>query len=191
MVGVLLCLGSAAAFSTHATDAYRSFDALEAAAGEAITVTVVFSNLEPADLRGFFFTEHIPVGLSVTTEAVMIGGVRVGYVYETGAVGDVYAGSVPHRWVLETPGDFTQDNPVAPSATVTIIYRLTSSDEGAFQLGAFNWAGYYRDALGAAFGHSEGADDVALVFAAGDGGGGGQSGSGGGGGGCFIISALY
>ena len=64
----------ASGFSTHSTTISRSFDKDEAVVGDPITVTVNFTNEEADDLRGFFYTEQIPDGLSVDTISVQIDG---------------------------------------------------------------------------------------------------------------------
>lgn len=161
---------SAIGFSTHNTTIARSFDKEEAVAGESIMVTVSFTNLEVNELRGFYYTEYIPDGLSVSTENVKIDASDVtNYVFEIGQVGNVYAGYVPFRWILETPSDFSENNTINQSATLKIVYRITSSQAGTFSLDEFCWAGYYQDAAAgekAAFGHSEDADKQTITFTA-------------------------
>jgi len=59
------CVSSAFGFSTHNAAISRTFDKVEAVIGEYITVTVSFTNEEAYDLRGFYYTEQIPDGLSI------------------------------------------------------------------------------------------------------------------------------
>ena len=159
----------ASAFSTHNATISRTFDKVEAAVGESITVTVSFTNEEAYDLRGFYHTEQIPEGLSVNTDRVKIGGTDISHlvVVESGSSGDVYPGSIPYRWILETPTDFPENNPISQSATVEIVYTVTSSQVGTFDFDEFSWVGYYETALDgerAAFGHSEDADKQTITF---------------------------
>lgn len=166
ILAAFLCFcGQSAAFTTHNTTLSRSFDKLEEITGGTIRVTVSFANLETASLRGFFYSDHIPQGLTVNTESVVLNGSPVnGYTYETGVAGDVWAGSITHRWTLETPADFSENNPVQSGASVQIVYLLTSSRRGTFQLKEFNWAGYFQNASDAAFGHSESSDARTVEF---------------------------
>ena len=166
VLGVLLCFsGRSPAFTTHNTTISRSFDKLEEVVGGSIRVTLTFSNLEATALRGFFYSDHIPDDLTVSTESVTVNGTPVtGYTYESGAAGDVWTGSTTHRWILETPTSFEEDNPVPSGASVVIVYLLSSPATGTFELNEFNWVGYYQSSLDAAFGHSETSDSTTLEF---------------------------
>lgn len=166
VLAVLLCFwGQSAAFTTQNTTLVRSFDKLEDVAGGSIRVTVSFSNLETASLRGFYYSDHIPAGLTLTTESVSVNGSPVrDYTYESGIEGDVWIGSVSHRWILETPSGFLKNNPAPPGGSVQIVYVLTSARSGRFELKEFNWAGYYQGVSNAAFGHSEMKDQQSIIF---------------------------
>ncbi|MBE9575057.1 MAG: cadherin-like domain-containing protein [Proteobacteria bacterium] len=168
---LLFVLSSAAfGFSTHNTTVSRTFDPVEAAVRESITVRVTFTNSEANNLRGFYYTEQIPQGLTVDTEsiAVKINDNPVSnYIFESGSVGDVYPGYIPHRWVLETPPTFAENNPIPPNYTVEIVYSVSSTQEGTFDFDEFNWVGYYQNAAEGereAFGHSEDADKQTITF---------------------------
>jgi hypothetical protein len=156
-------------FSTHSTTIFRSFDKDEAVVGESIVVTVSFVNEDAYELRGFYYAEQIPDGLSVNTSSVKIDGSTISnYVGESGSSGDVYPDFVPYRWVFETPTIFfAENNPISSGSTVEIVYSISSSQAGAFNLDEFNWVGYYQDALAgmrAAFGHSENVDKQTITF---------------------------
>lgn len=158
-------------FTTHNTTISRTFDREEAIAGEAITVTVSFTNIEVNDLRGFYYTEYIPEGLSVNAISVKIAGNNVSsYLVDIGSSGEVYPGFIPYRWVLETPPDFSENNPLS-SDLLEIIYTVTSPNIGTFNFNEFSWVGYFLSAAEgerAAFGHSEASDIVAVRFSEGD-----------------------
>ena len=62
VTGLLVFAGPVAAFSTHNVTIERSLDKTEAAVGETIRVTLTFSNLETAILRGFFIQTTFPRG---------------------------------------------------------------------------------------------------------------------------------
>jgi len=162
------CVSSAFGFSTHNAAISRTFDKVEAVIGEYITVTVSFTNEEAYDLRGFYYTEQIPGGLSVNTISVRIDGSAISnYVADSGSSGSVYSGSIPYWWVIETPTDFAENNPIQQNSTVEIVYSITSSQAGAFNFDEFNWVGYYQTAPEverAAFGHSEDTDKQTITF---------------------------
>ncbi len=200
---IVLCLlfllhGAAFGFSTHTTSISRTFDPVEAEVfvGEEITVTVNFTTEEVNDLRGFYYTDQIPEGLTVNTVSVKINDGDVSdYIFEYDSIGDVYAGCIPYRWVLETPTAFLENNPVPPNYTVEIVYSVSSTQEGTFDFNEFDWVGYYQDAAEGyreAFGHSEDADRQTITFEVqgnedneGDSDGGGSSGD------CFIATAAF
>jgi PKD repeat protein len=154
-------------FSSRNTITSRTFDKLEAVVGEPITVTVRFTNGEANVLRGFYYAEQIPQGLQVNRGIVKINGTEVSCLVESGSSGEVFAGSVPYRWVLETPPGFAEDNPISQNSTVEIVYSVSSSQAGAFAFDEFNWVGYYQSApegMRAAFGHSEDVDKRIVTF---------------------------
>jgi VCBS repeat-containing protein len=165
---VLLLPISAMGFSTHGTMISREFDKVEAAVDEPITVTVSFTNGEADDLRGFYYTEHVPEGLSIDTVSVKIDGVDVsGYTVESGSADEVYPGSVPYRWILETPALFEEMNSLAADAELVIVYTVSSSQAGTFRFDEFSWVGYYPTGLEGqqeAFGHSEEDDKQTITF---------------------------
>jgi len=71
-------------FSTHNGAIFRTFDRVQSEAGGSITVTVRFTNAETSDLRGFYYTEHIPEGLGVDTGSVKINGSAISCLVESG-----------------------------------------------------------------------------------------------------------
>jgi hypothetical protein len=89
------------------------------------------------------------------------------YEFESGSSGDVYVGYISYRWILETPIAFDEINPISSDYTVEIIYTVSSSGEGAFNLDDFSWVGYYQAASPgerSAFGHSTGSDKQTVIF---------------------------
>ena len=163
-----LCESTVFGFSTHNTTISRIFDRVEAVVGESVTVIVSFTNNETNDLRGFYYTEQIPDGLLVTTVSVEIDGSGISnYTADSGSSGEVYAGSFPYRWVLESPTDFSENNTISENSIVEIVYSVTSSQAGDFDFDEFNWVGYYQTAPEgerAAFGHSEDVDKQTIAF---------------------------
>jgi uncharacterized repeat protein (TIGR01451 family) len=164
MVSTIPVLG----FSTNGALLSRTFDKSYADINGVISATVTFTNGGPSDLRGFYYGEQIPSGLTVNTTSVKVNGVNVSdYVFEAGSLGDVYAGNIPYWWAVETPTAFGEDNPIPSSATVQIVYTMSSSGEGTFHLNEFNWVGYDPGGLMGGFGCSEDADRQAITFTSG------------------------
>ncbi len=144
----------------------RTYDRVEAGINEPVTVTVSFTNSHTSiDMKGFYFSEQIPAGLTVNTVSVKIDGADVSiYIYEVGLPGDVYTSFTPHRWILETPPGFTENNPIPfGDSILEIVYTVTSSQKGTFNFDHFNWVGYYEGATDSDFGHSEVSDKVAIL----------------------------
>ena len=166
----LFLLNSAAfGFSTHTTSISRSFDQVEASVSEPITVTVNFTTSEVNALRGFYYTDQIPQGLTVDSVSVKINGTDIpDYIFENDSLGDVYDGCIPYRWILETPTAFLENNPIPPNYTVEIVYSVSSTDDGTFDFDEFDWVGYYQDAAEGereAFGHSVDNQQTITFFA--------------------------
>jgi hypothetical protein len=145
----------------------RGFDTNSASTNTPITVTVVLSNADATALRGFYFVEQVPIGLTVTTLGVSVNGQPVAnYTSETGLPGDDYPGYTPYRWVLETPTAFSENNPVPPGASAQVQYALSSAQTGTFTLPEFSWSGFYVANTNACFGYSESNDVQAISFVA-------------------------
>lgn len=147
-ISLLVYTPSSFGFSTHpsTTSSFRIPDKAQAFTGDSITITTRFTNNESISLRGFYYVDHIPEGLTVNTKRVTIDGNDVNYIEETGLVGDIYAGAVPYRWILETPPAFGENNPISPVSVLEIVYSIMSEQEGLFDLHEFHWVGYYQDA---------------------------------------------
>lgn len=172
MVALASCwyglLSSAAfAFSVDGSYVTRAFNQQVAFTSSSIQVSAIFTNLSTNLLRGFSYLEQIPSSLSVTTLSVSVGGRSVtNFTFESGQDGDVYAGCTPRRWVLETPSNFAEANPLPPQAGVQIVYSLACSAAGTFPLENFSWAGGSPGATNAAFGYSESSDLRVVKFIA-------------------------
>ncbi|MGA1791551.1 MAG: hypothetical protein ACMUIM_08695 [bacterium] len=157
----LLTCSPCFSFSTHfsTTSIERSFDKVQASIGDPITVTTTFKNFDTIDLRGLYYVDHIPQGLTVSSIIVKIdGNVVSDSIEEYGSIDEVYEGTIPYRWIMETPNTFNENNPIGPNSTLEIKYSVTSGQSGEFNLNAFNWVGFYLqkadEGQRAAFGHS-------------------------------------
>jgi len=167
-------VNSVFAFSTHNTYSSRTFDKTQAPPNDSITVTVNFANYELEDLRGFYYTEQIPEGLTVESASIKIlddtgGEIEItNYTLESGSSGDVYAGYTPYRWIVETPPPpFDENNPISTDHTVEIVYTVTYSAQGTFNFDEFSWVGYYETGAEGereAFGNSVEIDKQTIIF---------------------------
>lgn len=156
-------------FSTHTgTCITRTFDAVSTIISDSIIINVGFTNSETHAINGFYYTEHIPQGLTVNTVTVRINGQEISnYLFESGIADEVYLGCIVYRWIFETPPNFVDDNPIHTNASAEIVYSLSSNQEGTFNCDNFNWVGYYQDApegQRAAFGYSEDDDKQTISF---------------------------
>ncbi len=159
---------SAAAFSTHDTSITRSFDRSSAAVGESIVVTVLFTSLESAELRGFYYADHVPDGVDVETVSVRLDGNEIDdFLFEMNAVA-VYPEHTTHRWILEVPPDFMANNALAEDSSLEIVYSIDVASEGAFSFEQFHWVGQFESGARPAFGHSEDSDRQEIVYSAAD-----------------------
>lgn len=130
-----------------------------------IVFTVSFTNAVTASLRGFYCTDQVSTGLTVKTLSVSIDGQSVtNYTFETGQEGDVYAGCIPYRWILEQPAGYSESNAIPAQGTVQIVYSLASAVPAIFAFQEFTWAAWNPDATNASFGYVEGSGQPSLTF---------------------------
>lgn len=152
-------------FSSDGSLLSRSFDRTSVLTNSAIVVTADFTNAGNVSLRGFYYADQVPSGLSVATLGVLLNGrTNTDYTVEVGQDGDVYAGCTPYRWVLEQPTDFVPANPIPPGAGLQIVYSISSAAPGLYNLQQFSWVGFSPVATNASFGYSESTDQVAVSF---------------------------
>ena len=153
------------AFSSDNCSLTRSFAQAFTLTNLPIVVTATFTNGGTNTLRGFFYSEQVPPGISLQTVSVILGGETVtNFTFESGLLGDVYAGFIPQRWVLESPTNFAEANPIPPGATLQIIYAISSAVPGSFSFQQFSWAGYDQGVTNASFGYSEDSDMQTVSF---------------------------
>ena len=152
-------------FSDDNGSATRTFSNTYAVTNSSILVTCTFTNGSTNTLRGFFFDEEVPTSLTITSISVTLNERNVtNYFFESGQDGDVFAGYTPFRWVLETPTNFTQTNPVPPHGQVQITYSLTCPWPESFSLEPLDWADYWPPGTNAGFGYSEATNQQVLSF---------------------------
>jgi hypothetical protein len=151
-----LLASSAFGFSNDTASVTRNFARTFTLTNSSISVTCTVTNGGTNTWRGFFFGEQVPSSLSVTPLWVTVNGRNItNYVFESGLDGDVCSGCIPWRWLLETPTNFMQTNPVPPQGILQIAYSLTSASPGNFSLQRFDWADYLAPGTNAGFGYSE------------------------------------
>lgn len=156
---------TALAFSSGDLSFARSFNQSFTVTNSAIRVSATFTNSGTNALRGFFYSEQVPSGISIETVSVILGGETItNFTFESGQVGDVYAGCTPQRWVLESPTNFAEANPILPQATLQITYAISSSVPGSFSFQQFAWAGYAPGVTNVSFGCAEDADSQTVSF---------------------------
>lgn len=171
-ITLLLCVlrTPVSGFSTNptTTNISRVIDQVQAFRNESIMFTVSFENSGAITLRGFYYVDHIPEGLTINTISVMIDGNDISNnVQEFGSTGDVYNGTIPYRWILETPDSFDENNPIDSNSRLEIVYSVSSDQLGTFNFDEFHWVGYYQDANEgerAAFGYNEETDKLTVNF---------------------------
>lgn len=163
-LGILgLLLTNASGFSTDQCAMTRRFDLTSVTTNALISVTALLTNGTATSLRGFYFVDHIPAGLTVTTLDVTLNGLGISdYTVESGSVGEVYPGCISYRWILETPTAFTASNAVAASGVAQITYSLASAQTGSFSLQHFSWNGFHLSPTNTAFGYNA-TNDVQLL----------------------------
>ncbi len=170
VVGLVVCQVVHPVASMGEVTAVRDFDTLSADVNEPVTVTFELTSTEASAIRGFYYADHIPADLSVTPVSVEVDGNPLDasdYTYETGSVGGVYSGCRANRWVLETPPSYGEDNPV--SASVTITYRVESTEAGTYTFPNYNWVGNAVGGVGVVFGYDEGEPPILEVAGGGEG----------------------
>ena len=121
--------------------------------GGVITVTIDVVNNEAVTLRGFYFSDQVPNGWSVSTADVSVNEVPIGdYTYGQGAANEIYTGFTPHRWTLEMPqggGVFSPTHAIAATGgTAQIVYTMMVSGGagGDYAPGQEGWAGWLTTA---------------------------------------------
>ena len=135
---------------TAGISAGRIFDANLLAGGDTLVVTMNLSSMEPDSLRNLYFSDHIPEAFfDISTIEVQVNGVVLSdtaYIHEVDSGGEIYANTVPHRWVIEAPRDSLGNRPCSqildPSTgTLQIIYTARCTTLGNHYFPSYAWAG--------------------------------------------------
>ncbi len=160
-----LVAGTALGFSSDGSSAARSLSAGISMTNASVVVTVTFTNAQTNAVRGWFYSDQVPDGLSVSTLSVKIEGRSVtNYLVESGPVSDVYPGCKPWRWALEQPPEFRESNPISASGSVEIVYAVSAPAPGSFALEQYSWGAWVPITTNACFGHSENTDQQTVAF---------------------------
>ncbi len=138
--------------TTSAISTSRSFSSDTASPGDTVTVTITveFDAIGSDPVRGFFLSDHIPVGLSPSAGNVTLGGSGVSATVENGEAGSVYPGCTTTRWVTETPPEWSEGIPIPASSELVITYEVTVPSDAAN--GPITFPGYTWVAMIAAQG---------------------------------------
>jgi uncharacterized repeat protein (TIGR01451 family) len=143
----------------------RNFSKTAVLTNSQILVTVNFTNNASVACRGFYYSDGVPSGLTVSTVSVRVNAQTVtNYVFESGQCDDVYPGCTPCRWVLEQPTNFAGANPVPPQAPVQLVYAITATTSNAFNLPQFSWGGFEASRTNAVFGYSDDVEQRCVIF---------------------------
>jgi len=146
----------------------RTFDKTVAVTNSPILVTATLTNISPDTLRGFYYFDQVPTGLTVAAVNVtLVGRGLTNVSLESGLNGDVYAGCTPRRWWLENPTDFAEANPIPPQGIVRILFSISCASTGTFTLQEFGCAACKPDKTNTLFGYSGTADRQTVSFVSG------------------------
>jgi len=152
-------------FPSGSSSLQRTFACSVTLTNWPVVVTATFTNGEGTVLDGLLYSDQVPSALSVATLSLTLNGRAVtNYTFESGQDGDVYAGCTPCRWILESPPNFPETNPVPSQARVQIVYAVNALSPGSFAFQQFSWVAYEPGLTNAIFGHSEPADQQLLQF---------------------------
>jgi hypothetical protein len=107
----------------------------------------------------------LPSALTVSTLGVTLNGQGLtNFIFAAGQDSDAYPGCTPCRWVLEQPPGFAATNPVPSHTGVRIVYSISSSNSGVFNLQQFSWVQFSLASTNAAFGYSENTNQQSVGF---------------------------
>jgi len=121
-----------------------------AAPADTLVMTVTVENWESDSLRSLYFCDHLPAGFfDLSTRQVRVNGLLLpdtAYIYEAGAVSEVFPGTRPHRWIVEAPpdssGSRTCSHILDPGdGSLEIIYAVRCTTQGWHELPSYTWAG--------------------------------------------------
>lgn len=164
---IVFCYHLSYGYSTNNTTLTRS---LVKNADNSIQVTVTFKNKDHYVFKGFYYSEFIPQGINIRTDSVAINGKPISdYLFEFGNLNDVYPNRIAYRWILESPPNFNETNPISPGSALEIIYTMSTNSNATVILDEFNWVTYYfntKNEGNAGFGYSEKEDKIIADFSA-------------------------
>lgn len=74
-------------------------------------------------MSGVFFSNFLPPSVKILQDTVQIDNeYSTNYVFEKGAVNDVYPDLIPYRFVLDQPTEFTGIQ-INPNSKITLKYQ--------------------------------------------------------------------
>lgn len=146
LVGVIVSGEVARAYSTHGEVAVsRTFSKAQVSPGQVVTVTITvqIGSIEGA-FRGFYLSDAIPSALALGSDSVVADSGSLAVVRESSAAGATYPNCVNRRWVLETPPDWLENQPLAVSSSLVVSYDVSvpaAAQPGEIKFPGFNWVG--------------------------------------------------
>jgi len=135
---------------TLGISAARTFQDSLIGSADTIVVTVSMSSAELDSLRNLYFSDHVPDEFfDIFTTEVQINGAVLPdseYIHEVGSADEVFAGTVPHRWVIEAPPDSLGSRSCSGildpgSGTLQIVYTARCTTGGSYSFPSYTWAG--------------------------------------------------
>jgi hypothetical protein len=148
----------------------RSITPSTANAGDSVTVTITVNvgAIGSDPIRGFCIADRLPAGVTAGAGAVTVNGTPVTVVRETNALISSVPGTTTERWVLETPGLWTESNPVYASSTIVLTYDAVvdaDTQTGDIVFPGCSWVGMVASLgdAGDMFGYEETAMTVPVI----------------------------
>lgn|GEM_PF-2200093 len=117
---------------------------------DTLVVTVTVDNSETDSLRNLYFCDHLPVEFfDLDTRQIRVNGFLLpdtAYVQESGAADEVFSGTRPHRWIIETPPDSAGSRLcshilIPGNGLLEIVYAVRCTTNGQYRLPSYTWAG--------------------------------------------------
>lgn len=130
---------------------------------ETITIEITLNvGSGIAAINGLYFTDEIPEDLTIETDSynVMLNGANLtSIIEEIGILGDIYPSAVPYRLILETPPDFTEDNPLYGDDELVLTYDVTIPSDATlgtvYTFPGYSWVGRISSPLEDIFGYED------------------------------------
>ena len=102
---------------------------------DTLTISRTVINNEAQPLTCFYFNENLPNEFTIISHSVTINDIPVSYDYPTPAVSAGFTNYTEYYFVLDYPGTHgTYDLLIQPDDTVVVVYEVTCSTVGSYDL---------------------------------------------------------